>query len=222
MSWFESYLVNRSQCVEVNGTRSEFLPITCGVPQGSILGPQLFLIYINDMQISLDCKLSLYADDSALLFSGKDAMLIAERLSMELTNCKSWLVDNRLSLYVGKTECLIFGSRARLKRVRSFNVSCDGVPVTRVFSVRYLGVILDACLSGAEHVGNLMKTCANRLAFLYRNSRFLDTNSRKTLCSALIQPHLDYCSSSWYSGITSHFQNRLDVIQRKMVRFIHH
>ena len=68
VAWFESYLSNRGQCVEVDGSRSEFLPISCGVPQGSILGPQLFLIYINDMNMSIDCMLSLYADDSALIF----------------------------------------------------------------------------------------------------------------------------------------------------------
>ena len=107
VSWFESYLTDRRQCVDVSGTRSDFLPVTCGVPQGSILGPLLFLIYINDMSISLNCMLSLYADDSALIFSHKDSDVIAQRLSTELTNCKKWLVDNRLSLHVGKTECLL-------------------------------------------------------------------------------------------------------------------
>ena len=74
--------------VEVNGTHSEFLPVSCGVPQGNILGPLLFLVYINDMNISLNCRLSLYADDSALLFSHKDSRVIAERLSCELTSCR--------------------------------------------------------------------------------------------------------------------------------------
>ena len=104
-AWFESYLADRKQCVDIGGTRSEFLPVTCGVPQGSILGPLLFLVYINDMSISLSCKLSLYADDSALLFSHRDSNIIASRLSSELSRCKQWLVDNRLSLHVGKTEC---------------------------------------------------------------------------------------------------------------------
>ena len=116
-SWFESYLSNRRQCVEVGGTRSEFLPVSCGVPQGSILGPLLFLIYINDMNISLTCRLSLYADDSALLFAHRDAEVISKCLSGELSKCKSWLVDNRLSLHVGKTEALLFGTKRRLKGV---------------------------------------------------------------------------------------------------------
>ena len=215
-----SYLSNRTQCVEVNGIKSDFLPITCGVPQGSILGPQLFLLYINDMCTSIDCQLSLYADDSALFFAHKDASVIAERLSTELSNCKKWLVDNKLSLHVGKTECLLFGSKNRLKRAGDFRVFCEGMAVKRVFHVKYLGCYLDDNLSNAIHVGNVLKTCAGRLAFLYRNSQFLDFHTRKTLCTSLIQPYLDYCSSSWYESLSVSFKNRLDVLQRKMVRFV--
>ena len=133
VAWFESYLLGRYQCVEVSGTRSEFLSISCGVPQGSILGPLLFLIYINDMKISINCKLSLYADDSALLFSHSNYSTIAERLSSELTNCKEWLVGNKLSLHVGKTECLLFGSKIKLKRVSEFKILCEGREVQRIF-----------------------------------------------------------------------------------------
>ena len=218
-SWFDSYLENRRQCVDVKGSRSEFLPISCGVPQGSILGPLLFLIYINDMNISLTCRLSLYADDSALLFAHRDAKVISDRLSMELSSCKNWLVDNRLSLHVGKTESLLFGSKRRLKGVE-FQVFCDGTPVERKSTVKYLGVMLDENVNGTVHVGNMMKVCAGRLAFLYRQSSLLDKTFRQTLCSTLIQPYIDYCSSSWYCGLPMVLKERLNVIQRKMVRFI--
>ena len=218
--WFSSYLSNRRQCVEVNGVRSDFLPVTCGVPQGSILGPQLFLLYINDMITSVDCKLSLYADDSALLFSHKDSDVISDRLSKELSNCKRWLVDNKLSLHVGKTECLLFGTKRKLGKVGDFQVFCDGTAVDRVTNVKYLGVQLDSNLGGTEHIGNILKTCSGRLAFLYRNSAFLDFHCRRLLCSSLIQPHIDYCCSAWYGGLTVAMKNRLDTIQRKMVRFV--
>ena len=119
-------LTNRRQCVEVQGVRSDFLSVTCGVPQGSILGPLLFLIYINDMNISLNCSLSLYADDSALMFAHSDPAVIANRLSSELSNCKRWLTDNRLSLHLGKTECMLFGSSKKLKRVKTFRSPVTG------------------------------------------------------------------------------------------------
>ena len=83
----------------------------CGVPQGSILGPTLFLFCANDVSESLKCRLSLYADDNALSFSANDAAEIAHFLIVELSNCSKWLVDNRLSLHVGKTECILFGTR---------------------------------------------------------------------------------------------------------------
>ena len=218
--WFESYLADRSQCVDIGGTRSEFLPVTCGVPQGSILGPLLFLIYINDMNVSLTCRLSLYADDSALIFSHRDPKVISDRLSTELSTCKGWLVDNRLSLHVGKTEALLFGSKRKLKGVDDFRVHCDGTPVERKSSVKYLGVLLDENLNGSVHAGNLMKVCAGRLAFLYRQSSLLDKKCRQTLCSALVQPYMDYCCSSWYSGMCVALKERFNTIQRKMVRFI--
>jgi len=219
--WFESYLSNREQCVEVNGSKSDFMKVGCGVPQGSILGPQLFLIYINDMQMSIRCKLALYADDSALIFSHRDSNTIATRLSNELSDCKRWLTDNKLSLHVGKTECLLFGTRRRLGKVRDFQVSCDGVPVKRVDSVKYLGVYLDANLCGVVHATTVIKSCIGRLSFLYRNGNLLDFNCRKMLCSALIQPYIDYCCTSWYSTLTKQLRSKLDVLQRRMIRFMY-
>ena len=126
LSWFHSYLENRTQCVEVEGIRSSLEALSCGVPQGSILGPLLFLIYVNDMHLSVGCKLALYADDSALIFSHADANVIADRLSKELSCCRGWLIDNRLSLHMGKTECILFGTSQRLGRVQNFQISCAG------------------------------------------------------------------------------------------------
>ncbi len=125
IKWFESYLTNRKQKVGINGTESDFLDINCGVPQGSILGPLLFLCYVNDMKtsISSDCKLLLYADDSTILFSHQDPNIISSKLGDELKSCSEWLVDNKLSLHLGKTECIIFGSKRKLKKVNDFKIT---------------------------------------------------------------------------------------------------
>ena len=87
--------------------------------------------------------------------------------------------------------------------------------------MRYLGVILDPCLSGLNHVSSVLKSCIARLAFLYRNSALLDFHSRRMLCMSLIQPHLDYCCSSWYEGLTASLKSKLNVMQRKMLRFVY-
>ena len=86
--------------------------------------------------------------------------------------------------------------------------------------MKYLGVQLCGNLNGRSHAEGLIKKCAARLSFLYRNAAMLDHVTRKTLCSALIQPYMDYCCSSWYSGLTKQLKQKLDVIQRRMVRYI--
>ena len=114
-SWFRSYLSNRQQLVSVDGISSEFQKITCGVPQGSLLGPLLYLCYSDDMACSVRNKLLLYADDSVILVSDKDSSVVSHELSKDLESCNHWLIDNQLSLHVGKTECTLFGSHVKLK-----------------------------------------------------------------------------------------------------------
>ena len=218
--WFQSYLTGRKQTVQVSGKNSTFLDISCGVPQGSILGPLLFLLYVNDMQISLSCKLALYADDSALIFSHKDWRVIQETLSFELGNCHRWLLDNKLSLHIGKTECIVFGTSRRLHDIEEFQIECGGNLVGRVSSVSYLGVTLGENMNGKEHAEGTIKKCAGRLSFLYRKAAFLDLSCRKLLTSALIQPYLDYCASSWYEGLPKRLKLKLETLQRRMIRFI--
>ena len=220
VAWFRSYLFGREQCVEVDGIRSNFLQVSCGVPQGSILGPQLFLLYINDLSISVDCDLSLYADDSALIFAHQDPIHIANHLSAQLDKCKEWLTDNRLSLHVGKTESILFGSKRKLKRVNGYQVMCERTPVKQVTSVCYLGVLLNDSLDGKSQADNVIRKCGGRIAFLFRHGSILNFQARKVLCSTLVQPFLDYCSSSWYFGLTKQLKSKLDVLQRKMIRFI--
>ena len=221
VDWFRSYLSGRRQCVLVDGVVSDFKEVTCGVPQGSILGPILFLCYVNDMAISLGCHLSLYADDSTLVASGRNASELGAYLSGQLARCKDWMVDNKLSLHLGKTECILIGSKRRLKGAQDFRVLCDGSEVKRVSSVRYLGVMLDENFKGSVQGMSVIKKVASRLGFLYRSASLLDFDSRKVLCSSLVQPCIDFCVVSWYIGLSNKFKERLDVLQRKMVRYIY-
>ena len=217
--WFRSYLNDRTQCTQVEGRDSSFLDVNCGVPQGSILGPTLFLCYINDMAGALNCKLSLYADDSALVYSGSDPDIVATFLSQELDTCQKWLIDNRLSIHLGKTECILFGSKRRLNGDIQFEVNLDGQVVQKVTSVKYLGVFVDQCLDFSTHVEGLLKKAHGKLSFLYRNSSFLNLSTRKLLCESLIFSSLEYCSPSWYPGLSARLRDSLSVFKRKCVRF---
>ena len=137
-NWFKSYLRGRQQIVVANGTHSEPGIVNCGVPQGSILGPLLFLCYVNDMPMSVKCKLLLYADDSNLIIAGSDPKVIADTLSFEWNSCRQWLMDNKLSLYLGKTESILFGSKRKLRKVTSFEVKCNNEVIQNVNSAKYI------------------------------------------------------------------------------------
>lgn len=197
VGWFYSYLSGRSQIVKINEHCSETRNISRGVPQRSILGPLLFLCYINDMNISVSCKLLLHADDSILIVPHKDVDVIKNRLGKELESCNNWMINNKLSLHLGKTEIMFVGSKAKLKKnLDDFNITCLGQEIKGVKSVKYLGVHLDQCVSGELNYIKIIKRINPRLKFMYRQAKDLDEKIKKTLCSALIQPHFDYAWSS--------------------------
>lgn len=220
VEWFYSYLTGRNQVVKIDEFYSEPCSITCGVPQGSILGPLLFLCYVNDMKISVSCQLLLYADDSILVVSHKDANVIANTLGKELESCNNWMIDNKLSLHLGKTEAMIIGSKRKIKKVNNFTIICNGEVIKGVESVKYLGVHLDQCASGELQCQSVNQKINARLKFLYRQANCFNQNIKKTLCSALIQPHFDYTCSSWYSGVSSKSKKQLQIYQNKITRFI--
>ena len=175
------------------------------------------------MQISIDpdCKVLLYADDSAILFSHKDPQVISSKLSSVMESCQDWLVDNKLSLHLGKTESIIFGPKRKLQQAEEmFCVKCNNHTIGVQKCIKYLGIYIDNMLSGEDIVNSIVKKVNQRLKFLYRNRSCLSLSSRQTLCSALIQCHLDYACASWYEGLTKCLKKKLQVAQNKMVRFI--
>ena len=126
IEWFKSYLFGRQQVITIDGITSCPGLVTCRVPQGIILGPLLFLCYENDMVISVsaDCKLILYADDSAIMFAHKNHEVISQKLSNVMESCSNWLVDHKLSLHLVKTECVLFDPRRKLRSIANFHVQC--------------------------------------------------------------------------------------------------
>ena len=121
--WFHSYLTNRMQRTIIDGSLSDPRTLTCGVPQGSILGPLLFILYINDLPDSITkCSVMLYADDTALYFSHRDPAAIERILNVELASVSEWFQVNRLTLNAGKTKFMIFGTSKRLTSTRELIV----------------------------------------------------------------------------------------------------
>ena len=220
LRWFDSYLSDRQQLVDVSGTHSCFAHITCGVPQGSILGPLLFLIYVNDMSAVVKNKLLLYADDSGILVSGKSKLYVESCLKDDLHHVSQWLVDNKLSLHLGKTESILFGSKHRLRSNSTLNISFNGSNIESTTSVKYFGATIDQNLSFDSMARSIIKKANARLKYLYRKKGYLTKHTKKLLAMALIQCHFDYASSIWYYSLTKSLKSKLQTAQNKMIRFV--
>ena len=220
LKWFSSYLGERKQFVDVHGTFSSKEAVSCGVPQGSILGPLLFTLYVNDMSNAVNCDLCLYADDSMLLVSGKDVKKVEQTLEKEMNEISKWLQANKLSLHLGKTESILFGSVCKLKKVSKMEISCNNINIEAKSSVKYLGVVLDQNMRGETMGGNIVKKVNSVLKFLYRKSSFLNFRNRKLLCSALLQSRFDYGYNFYYRGLYEDIKLKFQTAQNKMIRYI--
>ncbi len=161
-----------------------------------------------------------YVDDSAILYTHRNPDVILDKLGKVLEKCSDWLIDNKLSLHLGKTECMLFGPPRKVKTVSNFRVKCYNHIIDSTDSVKYLGVHIDKYLNCETIVSNIINKVNGRLRFLYRNSKCLDTRSRLTLTTALLQCYFDYSCSSWYSSLGKGMLKKLQVLQNKVVRFI--
>ena len=217
LKWFNSYLSNRYQRCQVNGELSGISPINCGVPQGSIIGPLLFLLYINDLPncLARACP-RMYADDTNITADLKTM------LNDELSNLNLWLRANKLSLNITKTEYMIIGSRQRLRATTEnqiIEVCIEGKKITRVAESKSLGVYIDETLSWKKHMKELSKKIASGIGALKRLMPFISKNTAVIIYKALIEPHFDYCSSVWY-GISDTLSKKLQKLQNRAARVI--
>ena len=219
--WFESYLSNRTFRVNIENSFSDTADLNCGVPQGSILGPLLFLLYVNDMSQAVDCELFLYADDSCLVFQHKEVKEIEKQLNKDFSNICDWFIDNKLSIHFGddKTKSILFATKNKIKKIDKLNITYCDINIKQYSKVTYLGCILDETLSGESMALNVINKINTRLKFLHRKSRFLSLPLRRLLCNALIQPHFDYACSAWYPNLNKKFKSKLQTLQNKCIRF---
>ena len=145
MAWFKSYLSDRAFKVNINNHFSDLSKISCGVPQGSILGPLLFLLYVNDMPQAVHSDLFLYADDSGLTFQHKDVHKIEHQLNKDFSSLCEWFVDNKLSIHLGKekTKRILFGLKLKLKNAGKPNKMYNGTEIKQSSKVTYFRCLLD-------------------------------------------------------------------------------
>ena len=217
LEWFKDYLANRQQFTVINKVDSTRRTITHGVPQGSILGPLLFLLYVNDLHNSSSLlSFLLFADDTTIIYSNPSYDSFIRTLNIELIKVSSWFKSNKLSLNASKTKCMFF-SKSNKSSVSPSAISIDGVPIINVHSTKFLGVILNDRLDWSDHISSVSKTISRNTGVLSKLRTFLPPPTLFILYNTLILPYLSYCNIVWARSSNNQLHS-LKTIQKRAIR----
>ena len=217
--WFRSYLTSRSQRVKLDGETSNYLGINCGVPQGSILGPLLFLIYINDMYKAVKhSSIHHFADDTNLLCSDKNPEILKKKMNEDLKLIFEWLCANRLSLNVDKTEFIVF-KPPKMSLNSRFILKLNGKTLFESSKIKYLGIIMDDRLTWKHHIFELRKKINRSIGIIYKMKNLSPLPVLLSLYYSLVHSHLNYGICVW-GNATKHELSKIFLAQKKVVRII--
>ena len=217
--WLKNYLFNRKQYVVFNNCHSSQLSISCGVPQGSILGPLLFLLYVNDMvNVSSLLFPILFADDTNIFLNSKNMSDLFHTMNTELKKIVEWLNVNKLSLNVKKTHYMLFGLRK--KRIITDEVLyINNEIITNVKSTKFLGVMIDCKMSWAEHIHYIKCKISKGIGILCKARKVLKRSTLLCLYYSFIYPYFTYCIEVWGGACDTHISS-LFILQKKILRII--
>ena len=219
-NWLKSYLIGRKQYTVVNGVSSEPCEIRCGVPQGSVLGPLLFLIYVNDISaVTGDSNLKLFADDTNLFVFAKTYVQLQQKANECLSNLQNWFLANKLSLNIEKTNFTIFASRNKNNERDSVKLSIGGQMIQRVNCCKYLGVFVDEQLCWEDHINYIYKKLVKFTSLFYKIRHLLPYACLKMLYYAFVHPHMQYCIEI-YASACKVYLNKLRVLNNKLIRIL--
>lgn len=221
LAWFQSYLSQRSQQCLVDNYLSSQSEISCGVPQGSTLGPLLFLVYINDLSNSVKhSKVRMFADDTNISVSASNCKDIENSLNSDLEDIQLWLEANKLNLNLSKTEFMLLGSSAKLFNLAlPPKIKLGTLSVKQVQSAKSLGVIIDETLSWSCHIDQICKKISQAIFGLKLARPFVPRDILILIYKALVQPHFDYCDVVW-GNCNKGLTDRLQKLQNRAARVI--
>ena len=217
--WFCSYLSNRKQFVTLNDCKSDLIGITCGVPQGSVLGPLLFLLYINDFKHSSSLfDFHLFADDSNLFLSNKNLRVLESNINTELQSIYKWLCINKLSLNIDKSNFVIFHPPQK-KLNYNVQIMINQTYLKNEQHVRYLGIMIDANLNWKHQIHHIVKKIKRSIGLLSKIRHYVNEKLLVNLYYALLYPFLTYGVVAWGHTYSSTLQP-IFVLQKRIVRII--
>ena len=197
LKWIVSYLSERSQYVSFDGCNSAIGGISCGVPQGSILGPLLFLVYVNDLcNVSSIVECLLYADDTSLYVTGSNINEMIQCMNNELERIVQWLNVNKLTLNVQKTEFIVFAP-GRKDVETSENVIVNGNMIERVNEIKFLGIFIDHKLQWQKYTQYVKLKVAKNVGILCKGKKIFKRTTLLTIYNSFIQPYISYCLELW-------------------------
>ena len=222
LQWFSSYLLNRKQKVVMNNVESSTADLECGVPQGSILGPLLFLMFINDLPLYTNNVFTdLYADDTTLYVTGHSQYSVQENLQLALQKLSVWCKHNGMLLNTEKTKLMLITTPQKRLHLQYniLHLTYNNEILKNIENDKVLGVHIDNNLTWTVHTEFIAKKIASNLWLLSKLKEYLSTEHRVQFYKTYIQPHIDYCSTVW--GGTSHSNlNRIYRLQKRAVKII--
>ena len=220
IKWIENYLKDRSQRTKINTTLSAPQTIKCGVPQGSVLGSTLFLIYINDLACQLKVLSPiLYADDTNLFFESKDLHKQMHSINEDLKILQSWCNQNKLTINFNKTCYILLKNPQNSYHFDEQSLLINGHAINKSDNIKFLGVLIDPQLNWSNHISKLLKDFRPYAGLFFRLSQYLSKDVLLILYNSFINSKLSYCVEAW-GNAPDCYLNKIKVFQNRLLRII--
>ena len=218
-NWISDYITNRKQYVMFANNPSKEGVINCGVPQGSVLGPLLFILYVNDLvNVSNLIFPLMFADDTNFFVSGSNAENLVTVMNGEMKKVVKWMKINKLSLNVAKTNYMIF-TPPRYKITSSCKVMINDTLISKVNNIKFLGVVIDSKLTWNDHVQHIKIKMSKAIGIICKTRKYFHLMTLRKLYFAFVNPHLQYCIEVW-GNTFEYLIDSLFILQKKIIRIM--
>lgn len=220
LTWVQSYLTERKQCIVNGSIRSPMLSNNSGVPQGSVLGPVLFLLFVNDLPLFVNgTYLDLYADDATMHTSSKATTIVENKLQSGAQDFKHWCILHKMFVHTGKTSAMLIGSRNKLANSETLQIYIDNELIKNVDTQKLLGITIDNTLNWESQINRVCQNITKKITLMKLLSKYIDQQGLKQYYKSYILPIFDYGCMVWgHCSATS--LNRLLKLQKRAARIV--